>query len=70
MLNVKAEMDYGKVWGKVKSVMSCKVDKVKGKGLSTNDYTSEDKQKVDNLYSITNKQIDELFGKEDYNGIS
>lgn len=70
MRNVKAEMDYGKVWGKVKSVMSCKVDKVHGKGLSTNDYTTEDKEKVENLQSITNAQIDELFRKEDYDGIS
>ena len=70
MLNVKAETEYGKLWGKVKSVMSCKVDKVHGKGLSTNDYTSEDKEKVENLYSITNNQIDELFRKENHNGIS
>ena len=70
MRNVKAETEYNKVWGKVKSVMSCKVDKVHGKGLSTNDYTTEDKLKVENLNSITNKQIDELFRKEDHNGIS
>ena len=66
----KDEMDFGKVWGKVKSVMSCKVDKVHGKGLSTNDYTSEDKEKVNKLSSITNDDIDELFRKECYNGIS
>ena len=66
----KDEMDFGKVWGKVKSVMSCKVDKVHGKGLSTNDYTSEDKENVNKLSSITNDDIDELFRKECYNGIS
>ena len=70
MRNVKAETEYNKVWGKVKSIMGGKVDKVKGKGLSTNDYTTEDKNKVDNLNSITNNQIDELFGKESYYGIS
>ena len=70
MRYVKAETDYDKVWGKVKSVMGGKVDKVKGKGLSTNDYTTEDKEKVDNLNSITNNQIDELFRKECYHGIS
>lgn len=70
MRNVKAETEYGKVWGKVKSAMSCKVDKVHGKGLSTNDYTTEDKQKVENLNSITNNQIDELFREDEYNGIS
>ena len=62
--------ELNKVWGKVKSVMGGKVDKIHGKGLSTNDYTTEDKEKVNNLNSITNNQIDELFRKEDYNGIS
>ena len=70
MQNVKAETEYYKVWGKVKSVMSCKVDKVHGKGLSTNDYTEEDKEKVNSLSSITNNEIDELFRKECYDGIS
>ena len=31
------------VWGKVKTLLNGKVDKVDGKGLSTNDYTDEDK---------------------------
>ena len=64
MQTAKDRMDYGKVWGRVKSAMSCKVDKVHGKGLSTNDYTTEDKEKVENLNSITSEQIDELFRKE------
>jgi len=70
MRYVKAETDLNKVWGKVKSIMGGKVDKVKGKGLSANDYTTEDKEKVDNLNSITHKQIDELFRKESDYGIS
>ena len=70
MRNVKAELDYGKIWSRVKSAMSCKVDKVRGKGLSTNDYTTEDKEKVSKLYSISNNEIDELFRKEWYNGLS
>lgn len=61
MLNVKAETEYDKVWCKVKSVMGGKVDKVKGKGLSTNDYTTADKEIVQNTTPITNQQIDELF---------
>ena len=65
MQKAKDEMDFGKVWGKVKSAMSCKVDKVHGKGLSTNDYTAEDKQKVDNLESISPNEIDNLFRKGD-----
>ena len=59
---MKAETDY--LWGKVKSIMGGKVDKEKGKGLSTNDYTFEDKQKVENLKSISNNQIHEHFRKE------
>lgn len=55
-------MDY--IWGRVKSIMGGKVDKVKGKGLSTNDYTSEDKEKVNSLSTITNIEIDKLFRKE------
>lgn len=70
MRYVKAETDLNKVWGKVKSIMGGKVDKVKGKGLSTNDYTTKDKEKIDNLNPITNKQIDELFKKENCYGIS
>lgn len=31
------------VWGKVKALVNGKVDKAEGKGLSTNDYTNEDK---------------------------
>lgn len=61
MRNAKAELDYGRVWGRVKSAMSGKVDKVHGKTLSTNDYTDEDKEKVNNISSISNKEIDNLF---------
>lgn len=50
-----------KIWVKVKSALGGKVDKVKGKGLSTNDYTAEDKEKVDNIQPIMNKEIDKLF---------
>lgn len=37
------------VWEKVKSGLSGKVDKVDGKGLSTNDYTSDEKTKLANV---------------------
>ena len=43
--------------------MGGKVDKVKGKGLSTNDYSTEDKQKVDNAIPILNNEIDLLFSE-------
>ena len=57
-----AHMDaQTKIWVKVNSAFGVKVDKVKGKGLSTNDYTAEDKEKVDNIQPIMNKEIDKLF---------
>ena len=51
----------GWVWAKVKSALSSKVDKVNGKGLSTNDYTTEEKDKLAGIASISNDQIDNLF---------
>lgn len=38
---------------RIAELKSGKVDKVEGKGLSANDYTDDDKQKVDNLNNIT-----------------
>lgn len=58
------------IWPKVKSALSGKVDKEKGKGLSTNDYTTIDKAKVDNLTTISNEQINKLFERSDLNGFS
>lgn len=60
---MKAETEFDRVWVKVKSVMGGKVDKVKGKGLSTNDYSTDDKQKVDNAIPILNYEIDLLFSE-------
>ena len=34
------------LWGKLKALLNSKVDKVSGKGLSTNDYTDAEKNKV------------------------
>lgn len=52
-------LDY--VFTKFKSGLSGKVDKEKGKGLSTNDYSAEDKAKVDNIIYATVEDIDNLF---------
>ncbi len=41
------------VWGKIRSLLSGKVDKAEGKGLSTNDYTAADKAKLDRLENYT-----------------
>ena len=40
-----------KVWEKIKNALSGKVDKVDGKGLSSNDYTSTEKTKLANVAS-------------------
>lgn len=47
---------------KIDTALNNKVDKVTGKGLSTNDYTATDKSKVNNVPSNTNL---ELEGKTD-----
>lgn len=40
-----------RVWSKIKTLLSGKVDKISGKGLSTNDYTQDEKTKVSTAYS-------------------
>ena len=37
------------VWSKIKALLNNKVDKITGKGLSTNDYTTSEKNKLANL---------------------
>ena len=39
------------LWAQIISKLGSKVDKVDGKGLSTNDYTTEDKQNLNNAVS-------------------
>lgn len=51
----------GYVFTKFKSGLSGKVDKERGKGLSTCDYSVEDKAKVDKLSYATTEDIDNLF---------
>lgn len=41
------------LWGKIKSLASGKVDKVEGKGLSSNDFTSAEKTKLEGLENYT-----------------
>lgn len=41
------------LWGKIKNLVGGKVDKVEGKGLSTNDFTTEDKNKLTGLENYT-----------------
>lgn len=48
------------VQGAINELDTKKVDKVTGKGLSTNDYTTEEKSKVANLPDDTNAQLAEI----------
>ena len=45
------------------SDLADKVDKVTGKGLSTNDYTNEDKTIVDGVTAALNDKVDKVSGK-------
>ncbi len=43
------------LWSKIKTALSGKVDKVNGKGLSTNDYTTAEKNKLAGIEAGANK---------------
>ena len=45
------------LWAQIISKLGSKVDKVDGKGLSTNDYTTEEKTKLSNIEDGANKTI-------------
>lgn len=50
-------------WGKINVALGGKVDKIEGKGLSTNDFTDEMKAKVE--ASISTVPWDDVTGKPD-----
>lgn len=41
--------DFSHFWSNLSTILTGKVDKVTGKGLSTNDYTNADKAKLDGI---------------------
>lgn len=45
------------VWSKIKTLVSGKVDKVSGKGLSTNDYTTAEKNKLAGIAANANNYV-------------
>lgn len=53
---------------KVKSKFETKVDKIEGKGLSTNDYTNEEKEKLEKLENYNDSALSERVStiEEDY----
>ena len=50
----------------IDAALKGKVDKVTGKGLSTNDYNNTDKGKVNNLPGDTNTELDEKTNNTDF----
>jgi hypothetical protein len=49
------------LWQKIKLILDDKVDKVNGKGLSTNDYTTAEKEKLATLNNYVNTEITNLI---------
>lgn len=60
------------LWGKIKALVGGKVDKVEGKGLSTNDFTSAEKTKLEGLenYVLPSATADTLGGVKVGAGLS
>ena len=52
----------GRVWGKFKSALGGKVDKVSGKGLSTNDYTTDEKNKLAGIATGATANVGTITG--------
>lgn len=52
------------LWGKMKTLLGGKVDKAEGKGLSSNDFTTDEKTKLARLenYTLTAATADTLGG--------
>ena len=48
-----------RLWAHILLKLNRKVDKIDGKGLSTNDFTNEDKEKLNNIMQSDWSQIDE-----------
>lgn len=63
-LNLRGLEEYHK---NMKTALDKKVDKVSGKGLSSNDYTSTDKTRVTNLYNYVYTQGTALNAGDDIN---
>ena len=53
----KTELNNGYTKSEVDSALEDKVDKVENKGLSTNDYTTEEKEKLENIEENANVNL-------------
>ena len=74
ILDISAEAFTPDVYRNILDIIANKVDKVEGKGLSTNDYTDEDKDTLDTLLyavginsqaiaNVNKKKVDKVEGK-------
>ena len=52
------EQGLERLWQHITARLGSKVDKVDGKGLSTNDYTDEDKNKIEEEHDFLLKMFD------------
>lgn len=60
-VNNKATGDIKELQSEVAELQSGKVDKIEGKGLSTNDYTTEEKTKLAGLSNYNDSEVRELI---------
>ena len=56
-MNYLGKTGLEKIWSKIKAKLETKVDKVTGKGLSTNDYTTAEKTKLSGIATGANKTV-------------
>lgn len=64
-INTWNDLPYASVGNKGATIeqLNSKVDKIQGKQLSTNDFTNDYKNKVNNLTSIVDTKVDKVSGK-------
>ena len=64
-VNTWLQLSYSTVGNEGATIeqLNSKVDKIQGKQLSTNDFTNDYKNKVDNLTSIVGTKVDKVSGK-------
>ena len=64
MAKFLSQSNVSYLWGKIKILVETKVSKENGKGLSTNDYTTEDKSKLNNIEDGANKYVHPTYIKQ------
>lgn len=58
---VQVDEDGTRLDEKMEELERDKVDKIDGKGLSTNDYTTEEKNKLENITEYTESEIQAIW---------